>query len=439
MHVNYFFNVAEKHVHLPLFEVDPYQDRPSFKLKEAQEVFHEGRKYRILIYDKHNSFACRFLQGVQALLATVFTLFIGLALERVQKLWSQTFSEKEIKIIKLIDRTPEAKAFERAHPPQIRQVVEAYEAKEAVKPTAGLPRVKAPEARETVKLADEIPKKKPEAKETVKLADDIAREKALESAEVVKPAPINIPLAATGGFANAGLSCYIGATLQCVKNIPAFWTLLKDETHLLSQKENESSEKFQLRLQIRKMILQVLTSSKAGKTVGSQDMSDLWNLLSQYDSVSIPPRQAGDPRNFWTVLCSILQIPKITNSLSPFGNYLVERDSQFFTDLQKRTLDVVPLILPVTPYGIQKLAIEPTSEIQLRCGGQLVRYRLAGFVHAAPMHAIAYVKEADSSSWVQFNDSRVCRLTEIPAEVKQSISLFLFEKVRDPVMILQLG
>ncbi|MCE5317734.1 MAG: hypothetical protein LLG04_10330 [Parachlamydia sp.] len=333
---------------VPLQQIDPCQGRPSYKLKEAQEVEHGGRKYRILIYENRHHLGWQFLKGAQALLATVFTLFIGLAFKGVQNLWSQALSGKEIRLVKLA----------------------SLEAKK-------------------------------------------------------------VGLAATGGIENSGASCFIIATLQCARNIPIFWNLLHEESHPLTQERNETAEKFQLRLQIRQKLFNILSTTKTGKTVSAQEMDAFRRMLNQYSPDAISLNSPGDPREFWTVMSQILQSPRIStiedgDSLAQHHSLPVAfRPGEFFKMLTKYKLDQPPLMLPAScllPWN----SIEPAPEIQFDCRGTLIRYRLAAFVQGAG-HAAAYLKEG-TGGWVKFDDATITPLSHLPEDAKQNIGLFFYEK-----------
>ncbi len=267
-----------------------------------------------------------------------------------------------------------------------------------------------------------------------------------------------ISLEKTSGFPNAGCTCYIAATLQCLRNSSTFWKFL-DEEHKLQKTENETDLNFTLRNNIRIATRNIMEKSNKGDSITHDEMSNFRKLLNSFNP-KIPLEGFGDRLLVCDALFTALEIPLIKyrhvnpqNKIitdyfekhlnlglnGPEKNLVVQhRLDKALKDCEASSLTIMslpPLLGIMINNPEDEYFLEPSLEIEIRAIEEKdpVKYRLISMIQTPPNHYIAYLCDlnAEPPSWVCFNDDRVKASSTIENNVKNQIRHLFYERVNE--------
>lgn len=264
-----------------------------------------------------------------------------------------------------------------------------------------------------------------------------------------------LPLEKTSGFPNAGSTCFIGATLQCLRNIPTFCRILS-ENHPLQKFANESEEKFQLRNDIRAAMKILFEKSNKGEGILKEEMRNFRKLLHSYNA-RIPSEGFGDRDEVGHSLFAANEIVGIKmvqqrpdqsveyydknlfnincNKNEPFIiQKALDSSFQMSTSIPgyPQIVALPPILsIPIAGYDTYP-SIEISEEIEVQSLEQShVKYRLVSFLQTPPGHYIAHLRDLNEEqlSWVTFNDASVKKTLILEENVKKQISHLFYERV----------
>ncbi|WP_068470316.1 hypothetical protein [Candidatus Protochlamydia phocaeensis] len=241
------------------------------------------------------------------------------------------------------------------------------------------------------------------------------------------------PLEATGGIVNGGNTCYMAAILQTVKNSPFFWNYLDDSKRPFCRLVDETEEQFEKRKEIRQAIKDILLTSMRGETVQANAINNLRRLILQYQPGVLSAEGAGDPKEFWMLVCKILDMPDI--SLNPSSDIFVldnclfvmaEDFPHFQAKMQGIELNCPSPIIAFTVDGLDHAPIDPPMQISIPCNGQPlpVNYQLVSMIDCKG-HAVAHLKNANGE-WVLFDDNFTGKFANRPNEEERRNATLVF-------------
>lgn len=253
------------------------------------------------------------------------------------------------------------------------------------------------------------------------------------------------PLSETGGFANAGNTCFINAVVQCLKNLPHLEKALSLGNNALPR--SKDPEKDLLALKIRAQLVDIFQKSFTGKCISSEKMSALQDLMIEFNPM-IKKGQMGDPGIAWEVLTDVLGAPFFYTTYDTeeerdadwYYKHFIEAHGKNWANSFKDgsiAMDSCPYTLAIR-FGPTKetalneqgfrssCTLEEHLEIPVHKG--TIHYRLARVVVHRPSHYIAYLKDGEKNQWVCFNDARVTAYDQIPENDKEQVVFAFYQR-----------
>lgn len=345
-------------------------------IKGNKDKVADGKVYNVYKKTFHHENLCWKLKtGFAPLLAMIFTFGLAYKYSKtIRKLWDQASSGNEVRKIKVLKESLATPP--NASPPS------------AVKPIA-------PKPTSTVVKPTEP-----------------------------QPKPPVLPLEKTGGCENPGVTCYLAAPFQLLKQIPLFRQHLED-SYSLKQKDGESEENFALRFGIKRHLYRMLSDSNEGKTISKERMTHLQRLMSRYR-----PDLSLDEGGTFLELLDILEIihdgdivKDLEDNAYHFENLKTPTDAPLFilrrfgtSENRKNTLLTNPL-----PTLQMPSSTSPSEN-----------YQLVGAIIGLPGHAIAAVKDIHNPQnevWVIFNDQQVFKQNQLSEQYQEFVHVLLYSRV----------
>lgn len=245
-----------------------------------------------------------------------------------------------------------------------------------------------------------------------------------------------LPLEQTGGMANGGNSCYLGALLQCLKTIPYFWSYLDEDKNPLHYYVDETDEDYAKRQALRKQLKELLKTSFKGELVTVEQINAFRQQIRDYDATILSESDPEDSREIWYALSKILDLPDLSitsQQLFALSNAIAV-DSPLFDDLatplkETKLMKISPILVLRSETGGERI-ITPPESLELACEGvsSPLRYKLAS-VLSCDGHMTAHVRNGED--WVFFDDEILIQRVPEQSEFSKTWSTMIFYQLDD--------
>lgn len=236
-----------------------------------------------------------------------------------------------------------------------------------------------------------------------------------------------------GGFSQAGNTCYIASTLQALRQVPYFRTIVSSENKLI-KKQTESDEAFESRMKVKQAIYNLMVATDKGETISKKTFREFHEILyssakhlkTPFSSPVSPPGKGGDQKLLFYFIMNTLEItaPDLCYS-KPYD------DDTLINMMEKvcyRYLNEGPKIIQIERLSASSVGEASEQHVSRQLSKNLpmefdwwlseeekCTYKLVAATAGTQRHTWAYLRDiSNPESWVCCNDGRVNKVRQIP-------------------------